>query len=328
MSEQVQAVAGDAAESPDAAADAAFEKVLAGGGSQDNAAAPKSTETAGTETKPAPSTDQAGKEQFRPSRKQIDAAKELGVADDAIDRMTEHEAKAYERARSLSSKQQGKLAREMAAIREQLATLGAQPDRGNSASLGAGSTQTAFAPPDDVTLTELFGDPKSAAARSYKAALDAASQVPALVQRLDAYEQGANGERTRQQLRTVNAFFDGLDTEFYPDFGKTDALIEDSDEDAARSKVYRIATRLMQAGDGDEGMALDEAMKSALNAVRPDALARQAEAKLRKEILARDGQRIATPSQRAIPRAAKKDMTDAERDEEADAAARELGIIP
>ena len=327
VDEQDQVGAGDAAESPDAAADAAFEKVLAGGGSQDNAAAPKSTETAGTETKLAPSTDQAGKEQFRPSRKQIDAAKELGVADDAIDRMTEHEAKAYERARSLSSKQQGKLAREMAAIREQLATLGAQPDRGNSASTGAGSTQTAFAPPDDATLTELFGSPDSAAARSYKAALDAASQVPELVKRLDAYEEGANGERNRQQQRTENAFFDGLDSEFYPNYGKTDTLLTDSDEDAARGKVSRRAQRLMQAGDGEDEMTLDEAMKAALHSVCPDALARQAEAKLRKEILERDGQRIGTPSQRSIPRTVKKDMTDAERDEAADAEARTLGII-
>ncbi|MGB2976686.1 MAG: hypothetical protein WBD18_11685, partial [Phycisphaerae bacterium] len=129
-----------------------------------------------------------------------------------------------------------------------------------------------------------------------------------------------------QQQRTVNAFFDGLDSEFYPDYGKTNTLLTDSDEDAARGKVYRMAQRLMQTGDGEDEMTVDEAMKAALNAVRPDALARQAEAKLRKEILARDGQRIGTPSQRSIPRTVKKDMTDAERDEAADTEARALGI--
>jgi len=253
----------------------------------------------GTTTPPAPPQGQVGSGQFRPSQKQTDAAKELGLTDEQIVKMTEQEAKAYEHARSVSSKAQGKQARRIEKLEKQIAALAASPNREQPETAGASAAQVTFAPPDDATLTELFGSKDSQPARQYIAALEKAHKVDALETRLNAMESGAANERASQGQRTVDGFFDGLDAALYPEFGKTTDLEEDGDEEAARVKLCKIAQRL---SGGEDGMTLDESLKAALAIVRPDALKRQAQDELRKQIEDADKRRIGTPSQRAIPR--------------------------
>jgi hypothetical protein len=319
-----------AAKARAAAAKILGEPVVPQTSAQEPTAPPPVTGKTGTTSTQTPPPGQASAEQFMPSPKQIDAAKELGLTDAQAAAMSKEQADAFERARSLSSKAQGKLARKMAKLEEQLTKLNTQPTRETSQTAGAGTT--AFAPPADATLTELFGSKDSPAAKQYVAALEKAHKVDALEARLNAIESGAADKEASQGQKTVDSALDGLNEQYYPGLGKTKDIPEDPDETSPekekRAEVLGYARRLVTAAaeDDDLDLTLDQAVKIAANIVFPDALKRQAQDELRKEIEARDAQRIGSPSQRAVAREAVAAVTAEQRAEAARADARAKGI--
>ena len=246
-------------------------------------------EQATEEESPAVETDA----EFKPTQRQVDLAKQLGMSDEQIEGLTPAMAEIIDRLGTRQSQMMSKLGRLQQDLlaktkgKEAATTTGKQEAASATNSDGGeGFFRSSDFDTDEGLLTKLN---------------TMSSRVDSLLATIEQLKAKEERTTTENQFDAVDKFFAGLDADDYPQFGKGAALDLDPDSehfkarDAVCAKASALRAGYAMLNDGQE-MPLETAMQEALLIVASDSIKANAEKKVLKNAQKRSTQRIARPT--------------------------------
>lgn len=236
--------------------------------------------------------DDAG---FKPTERQLDMAKQLGMSDEEVAGLTPGLAAILDRVGTRQSQAMSRVGR----LQQQLdAKLkgGAAPAKAATGEDDAAAAEAAGADSGLFVSEDLDSDDGLLGKLNTYA-----NRVQTLEAAMEELRAEKAGKDTETQYDTVDKFFGGLDAEAFPQFGSGAAadLDEESEEykarDALCSKASDIRAGYALLHDGAE-MPLGTAMNEALLIVASDQLKAQAERGIADKVKKRASQRISRPT--------------------------------
>jgi len=256
---------------------------------------------AGKDGKPDDQADRTGdgpeksaEAEFTPNEKQVRMAKQLGVPQAEIDRMTPEQAKAFEYAARLDSKRQGR--------------------KGRQADKAAQGDNTAPAADENADGAESSAEGEPFSEDDWDDAAQPLNEMHRrmiqLEQRLAQYEAGETNQTQDAAEAAIEGFFSGLDGEIFADYMGDDEggeIAPDSVADLKRTEVVELAVTLREKTGG----TLEQSLEDALSIVDRDAAKAAAQKAAAKRSGQRNRKRMARPS--ATPTGGRHYASDEER---------------